>query len=666
MLQAKRLFAVLSMCLALPACALARDFPGAAMMTGTVDQYRASCKAELDKASAEIARLKAMKAPRNTMQALQAFDNAAMAINFVANVSEAAQAVAPDEAMRNAAEKCGQDAVAIQSKINLDRGVYDAIVALDLSKSDQATKYLAKQTLMDFRRAGVDRDEATRAKIAVLNDEIAKIGQEFNKNIAKGGRKASFTPAELDGMPEDYKKAHPAEADGQIVLTTSYPDYLPFMKYATSAAARERFYRAYNQRAFPENMDVLDQLIAKRYELATLLGYKSWADYATENKMIGNAQNAEDFIARISSASDKRMQADFAELLEVAKADHPGASDIQPWDSAFFSERLRATKYNFDSQSVRPYFEYKRVKDGLFGIVSKMYGVEFRSVKDAKVWDASVEVYDIYDGKKVLGRIYLDMFPRANKYSHAANFFLNQGRKGAYLPEIVLACNFPDPSKGPALMEHGDVTTFFHEFGHTVHLTFAGQPKWSGYSYQWDFIESPSQMFEEWTIAPTTLQLFAKHYQTGEVIPAELVKRLQRVQEVGKGLTVRRQMGLAALSLELHNRNPKDINSDALVKMTTEKYTPFHHVADTHLQTAFGHLEGYSAYYYTYMWSLVIAKDVLTEFQKDGMMNPAVAAKFRKTVLTPGASQPSAQLLTNFLGRPYSFDAYVNWLNKTD
>ena len=251
MLQAKRLFAALSLCLALPACALASDFPGAAIITGTVDQYSAACNADLGKASAEIARLKAMKAPRNTLQALAAFDNAVMAINFAANRSEAAQSVLPDEAMRNAAEKCGQDAVASQSKINLDRGVYDAIAALDVSKSDEATRYLVKQTLSDFRRAGVDRDEVTRAKIAALNDEIAKIGQEFNKNIAKGGRTASFTMAELDGMPEDYKKAHPAGADGQVVLTTSYPDYLPFMKYARSAAARERFLPRLQPARFP-------------------------------------------------------------------------------------------------------------------------------------------------------------------------------------------------------------------------------------------------------------------------------------------------------------------------------------------------------------------------------------------------------------------------------
>jgi thimet oligopeptidase len=642
-----------------------KDFPGAIILTGTVDQFNAACKADLDKARTEITRLKAMKAPRNTMQTLQAFDNANLDINFASDRAGLAQEVEPEEAMRNAAEKCGQDASALGTEISLDRGVYDAIVSLDVSKADAATKYLVKQTLSDFRRSGVDRDDATRARITALNDELTKITQEFNKNIAKGVRTASFTSAELDGLPADYIKSHP-EKDGKIVLNTSYPDYIPFMKYAKNSAVRERFYRAYNQRAYPENMDVLKRMMAKRYELATLLGYKNWADYATENKMIGNAKNASDFIEKITAAADSRMKVDFAELLDVAKQDNPAATAVNPWDSSFYSERLRATKYNFDSQVVRPYLEYNHVKDGLFGIVSKMYGVEVRRVKDAKVWHPTVEVYDIYDGQKNLGRIYLDMFPRENKFSHAANFFLTPGRAGTYLPEMVLVCNFPDPSKGTALMEHSDVTTFFHEFGHSVHLIFSGQPKWSGYSFQWDFIEAPSQMFEEWTITPSTLQLFAKHYQTGEPIPTEMVKRLRRAQEAGKGLGVRRQMSLAALSLGLYNGDPKNIDTDQMAQMVTEKYTPFKFVPDTHFQTAFGHLEGYSAFYYTYMWSLVIARDILTEFQKDGFMNPAVAMRYRKEVLEPGASKPAAELITKFLGRPYSFDAYKRWLDQTE
>jgi thimet oligopeptidase len=665
-----RLLAALSVSLMLSGAALAQkadaQFPGAAIVSGTVEDFNATCKKDMDYANREILRLKAMKSPRSTMQALRALDNANLALNFAANRADVTQQVNPAQGMRDAGEKCGQDVSALATTISLDRGVYDAIAELDIKNADPETQYLVKQTLTDFRRAGVDKDPETRARVKLLNDELTKIGQEFGKNIASGQRTAKFSPDELDGLPEDYKKSHPAGPDGKITLNTTYPDYQPFMKYAKSSAARERLYRVYNQRAWPENMEVLNKMVAKRHELATLLGYKNWAEYVTETKMIGNAQNASDFIARISAAADKRMKSDYAELLEVAKTQDPNATEVKPWDSAYYNEKLLNTKYKFDSQALRPYFEYNRVKEGLLGIAGKMYGVEFKPAKDAKVWHKSVEAYDVVEGSKLLGRIYFDNFPRDNKFSHAANFYVTPGRKGTYLPEMALVQNFPDPSKGPALLSQNDVTTFFHEFGHTVHLIFAGQPKWSGYSFQWDFIEAPSQMFEEWTTTASTLQLFAKHYQTGEVIPADLVKQLRRSAEVGKGLGVRRQMQLAALSLGLYDRDPKGLDTDEMVKTMTAKYTPFQYVDGTHFQTAFGHLDGYSAIYYTYMWSLVIARDLLTEFQRDGLMNQQTAMKYRRTVLEPGAAKPAAELVTKFLNRPYNFNAYEQWLNQTE
>ncbi|HUQ50535.1 MAG TPA: M3 family metallopeptidase [Terriglobales bacterium] len=670
MLFSRRLMAAVSVLLLLTSAAFAQGdapkFPGAALVGGDVKTFDAACKKDIAYARSEIVRLKAMKTPRDTAQALQALDNANLALNFASSRADITQQVQPAQDMRDTAEKCGQEVSAVATEISLDRGVYEAIAALDVTKADADTKYLVKQTLNDFRRSGVDRDEATRTRVKSLNDELTKIGQEFGKNIAAGVRTAQVAPEELDGVPEDYKKSHQPGADGKITINTTYPDYQPFMKYAKSSAARERLYRVYNQRAYPENMEVLNKMVAKRHELATLLGYKNWADYVTETKMIGSAQNASDFIAKITAAAEPRMKADYAELLGVAKTYDPAAKEVQPWDSAYYTEKLLSTKYKFDSQSLRPYFEYTKVKDGLFSIVSKLYGVEFRPVKDAKVWHSSVETYDVVEGNKVLGRIYMDNFPRANKFSHAANFYVTPGRKGTYLPEMALVQNFPDPSKGPALLEQRDVSTFFHEFGHTVHLIFAGQPKYSGYSFQWDFIEAPSQMFEEWTVTPSTLQLFAKHYQTGEVIPAELIKQLRRSDEVGKGLGVRRQMSLAALSLGLYNRAPKDLDTDAMVRSITAQYTPFKYVEGTHFQTAFGHLDGYSAIYYTYMWSLVIARDLLTEFQRDGLMNQQTAMRYRKEVLEPGAVRPAAELVTKFLNRPYNFKAYEKWLNQAE
>jgi thimet oligopeptidase len=641
-----------------------QTWQGAAELTSTPQQFDAHCTADLDTAKAKVAKLKAMKAPANTVQALQLLDDASLALSYAAARSDLAYQVHPDKAIRDIAEKCTQEVSSLATDISLDRGVYDVIAHLDTSKLSPADKYLYEQTMLQFKRSGVDKDDATRAKIKQLNDELTKIGQDFNRNVAAGQRTVEFAPSELDGLPQDYIQQHPAK-DGKVTLKTTYPDYFPFMKYAKSSAARERFYRAFNNRAYPENMAVLDKLLAKRYELAQTLGYKEWAQYIIEDKMIQSDANVANFIQKITDAADARMKKDYDALLAIYREEHPNAQTIEPWDATYLTEILKKRKYNFDSQAVRPYLEYNRVKEGLMSIASKMYGVEFRRDPNAKVWHPDVEAYDVVDHGTVLGRIYLDMSPRDNKYSHAANFGLRPGRKGTALPESVLVCNFPKSTPGqPGLMEHSDVTTFFHEFGHLVHSIFSGyNSKWSGYNYQWDFIEAPSQMFEEWTVTPSTLQLFAKHYQTGQPIPTEMVNKIRSAKDVTKGLDVRRQMSLAAISLNYYNRNPEGLDTTKVQADMVEKYTPYKYVPNTHFQTSFTHLEGYSAMYYTYMWSLVIARDLLTRFDKEGMMNTQTAMSYRHSVLEPGPSKPAAALLESFLGRPYNFEAYQRWLN---
>jgi thimet oligopeptidase len=296
-----------------------------------------------------------------------------------------------------------------------------------------------------------------------------------------------------------------------------------------------------------------------------------------------------------------------------------------------------------------------------------MFGLTYRKVDDAKVWHADVETYDVFEGETLLGRIYLDMFPRENKYKHYAQFTLTSGKQGRMLPEGVLVCNFPQPGAEPALMLHSDVETFFHEFGHLLHHVLGGHTKWAGISgvaTEWDFVEAPSQMLEEWVWTPETLQLFAKHYQTNEPIPAALVARMKAANEFGKGLDVRQQMFYASLSLQLHSRDPKTIQFDAITKELQERITPYHFVEGSHFEDSFTHLNGYSAIYYTYMWSLVIAKDMFTVFRQDGLMNPDAALRYRREVLEPGGSAPAAELVANFLRRQYNFNAFEAWLNR--
>ncbi|WP_242353407.1 MULTISPECIES: M3 family metallopeptidase [unclassified Anaeromyxobacter] len=636
-------------------------------LCGTPDEFERGCRRDMDRARAEADRLKAMPAPRAAPAALAAFDAAFGALSDAASRASLARNVHPDPRMRDAAERSEQEIDALSTELSLDRGLYDAIAALDVSGEDGATRYYLQKSLRDFRRAGVDRDEATRTRVRALREELVRIGQEFGRNIKDDVRRIELAPAELDGLPEDWRRAHPAGPEGKVVVTTDNTDYVPFMTYARSERAREALWRLYRLRGHPKNLDVLARMLSRRAELARLLGYESWAAYVTEDKMIGSDRAAAEFVEKIARAAEARMRRDFGQLLARKREDVPGAERVEPWDSAYLQERVKAEQYGFDSQSVRPYLDYARVKDGVLDVTGRLFGIAYRPVPDAPVWHAEVEAYDVVEGEKLVGRVYLDMHPRDGKYKHYAQFTLASGQAGRQLPEGVLVCNFPRPQGGaPALMEHGDVKTFFHEFGHLLHHVLGGHTRWAGQSgvaTEWDFVEAPSQMLEEWVWDPGVLAGFARHVDTGAPLPADAVRRMKAADEYGKGLMVRQQMFYAATSLELHRRDPKSLDTTALVAELQERYTPFRHVDGTYFHESFGHLDGYSAVYYTYMWSLVIAKDLFGPFREKGLMDPEPARRYRRAILEPGGSKPAAELVKDFLGRPHAFDAYEQWLN---
>jgi thimet oligopeptidase len=641
--------------------------PNAArLITCPPDEFRRASEEALAAARSGIERLKALPSPRTPREVLEIFDEATAALSDASARASVARHSHPDAAMRQAAEESEQAVEKLSTEISLDRGVYDVIASIDVSQEDEATRKWVEKLLRDFRRAGVDRDEATRTRVKELQEELVRIGQEFDRNIREDVRTVELPPAGLIGLPADYVRSHMPGPDGKVRITTDYPDLVPFMTYAKDASAREKLWRANRSRAFPKNTEVLQRLLERRHELATLLGYANWAAYATEDKMIRSDRNAADFIEKIAAASAERSRRDYQVLLERKRQEDPGATRVDPWDQAYLEDRVKAEQYNFDSQSVRPYFEYTRVKQGVLEITSRLFGVRYQRVADAPVWHPDVETYDVFQGEGHVGRFYLDMHPRADKYKHAAQFTLVTGKKGHRLPEAVLMCNFPKPGEQPALMQHSDVETFFHEFGHLLHHLFGGHTPWAGLSgvrTEWDFVEAPSQMLEEWAREVETLQTFAKHHQLGDPLPAHVIQRMKRADNFGKGLWVRQQMFYAALSLELYRRDPKGLDPLSVVRDLQGKYTPFPYVEGTYFHLSFGHLDGYSAIYYTYMWSLVIAKDLFTVFQDKGLLNPDPAQAYRRAVLEPGGSKDAAVLVKDFLGRDYDFRAYEQWLN---
>ncbi|MDP2272574.1 MAG: M3 family metallopeptidase [Archangium sp.] len=633
------------------------------LLAGSATDFTATCDSTLTRAKAMVAELKALP-PGSDAKVVALYDEVTTAMSNMGARSGLAKEVHPDEKFREACEKCEQQLEAFNVELSLDRGLYDALSKVETKSLDPVGAFWLFKTLREFRRSGVDRDEATRNQVKALSEELVKIGQNFGRNIRDDVRSVKLDPRELEGLPADWLAAHAPGPDGKVTVTTNTPDYLPVMIYAKSGKAREALWTAYRMRAFPQNVEVLKSLLTKRHELATLLGYKTWAAYITETKMVKSAEAANEFIERGRNATLSRAQADMAMLLERKKKDFPGATSVDPWEHQYFEDRVKQESYGLDSQALRTYFEYGNVKKGVMDITSTLFGIRYVKVTDNQVWHPDVETFDIFEGEQLLGRIHLDMHPREGKYKHAAAFGLTVGRLGKELPEATLVCNFP---KEGELMQHSEVETYFHEFGHLLHEIFAGRQPYAGVSgirTEWDFVEVPSMLLQEWPLDPGALKTFAKHHKTNEPIPDTLVAQLKRAKEFGVGADTRRQFFLSAVSLAFHDRAP-GFDSTVVLKEVQEKFLPFRRewMEGTHFELGFGHLDGYSAIYYTYQWSTVIAKDLLTQFKAKGMLNSEVATQYRKKVLEPGGSQEAGALVADFLGRPYSFEAFQAWLD---
>jgi thimet oligopeptidase len=575
--------------------------------------------------------------------------------------------VHPDEAIRDAARECEQEVARFYSDLALDREMYDALAAVDVAAGDAATRRFHSHTLRDYRRAGVDRPPEVRARLKQIDDELTRLGQQFSKNIAEDVRWIEVTdPARLAGLPPDFIAAHAPDARGTIRITTDYPDYNPFMSYAADDQLRRELYIKFRSRGDQHNETVLRDILKLRAEKARLLGFANWADYITADKMIGSGERAGEFIAKVWKLAAPRAERDYTELLRTLRAVDPAASEVADWQKVWLENRVKKERYEVDASMVREYFPYQRVLGGLLEITSEIFDIQYSPVQDVEAWHASVLVYDVVRRGDKLGRIYLDMHPREGKYKHAAQFPLRDGVRGIQLPEGVLVCNFPDPrAGGEALMEHDDVVTMFHEFGHLMHHVLGGHQPWisqSGVATEWDFVEAPSQMFEEWAWSYETLARFARHHATGEVIPSELVDKMRRADKFGLGTATVQQIFYAAISLGFHRTDPDALDQLAEVQRLQAHYTPFRYVPGTKFHASFGHLVGYSAMYYTYQWSLVIAKDLLTPFERAGLMAKAVTFAYRDTILVPGGSRDAADLVRDFLGRSYDFAAYEQYL----
>jgi thimet oligopeptidase len=641
----------------------------------TVEGVKKVCDDHLAAAATLVARIKALKgapAAELTYDAtLGRFDRAVLETLEAGQVPYLMAVAHPDMAVREAAKLCEPKTEKLTTGLYLDAdlaAVLQAYAAKGEALQGEQKKLLT-EVLRDFRRNGLTLSPDKQQILRHLNEEITKLGQEFEANIAASGGKIEIRAQQMAGLPKDYVDKHKPGKNGKIEITTDYPDYFPFVTYALDRRAALDLYVAFTNRGGEENVRILERLLRSRREKANLLGYATWADYAIEPRMAKTAKTVRDFLDQVRDAVKEPAKAEMAELMRVHTTMGGKRDDkLPPSDRYFLMDRVKAEKFKLDTKALQAYFPVGAVTQGLLGLASRMYGLTFQPVK-VSVWDPSVTAYDVLGPDKALmGRVYLDLFAREGKYKHAAMFPVRTPARlpdGRYLkPIAALECNFPTPGGAtPALMSHEEVVTFFHEFGHVLHhlLTRSNLATYAGSNTVRDFVEAPSQMFEEWAWSKEVLDGFAKHYQTGAPLPDELFKALLAARGFGRALDTQRQLFLAILDQELYTREP-GFDSTRVVEQVQDATDSFPYVKGTHFQSSFGHLVSYDAGYYSYQWALSLSRDVLTRFKKEGLLNPATAAAWRDEVLSKGGGADERSMVQAFLGRPPSNEAYFAYL----
>jgi thimet oligopeptidase len=649
----------------------------------TAEVAREWTENHLSESRSQVRQLLAVTAPRTVENTLVPFDRAQWHLRMAGSQTGVMFMVHPAAPVRDAAQELAQAISAEGVALSLNRDVYQALAAVDVGSEDAATRYYMERTLLGYKLAGVDRDDATRDKVRELADRMTELSMTFSRTVQDDVRRITVDdPNDLRGLPEDYLVRHGIRgvdgtltADAPVVLTTDPPDMSPVMNYAVSAALRRRMYLAYNDRGYPANKQVLHDLLSLRQEMAELLGFRSWADLATVDQMMGSAANMRSFLKEVEAAARDTAKHEFAELEAFVGVHNREALPLTLSDARFWEEQYRRERYDFDSQSVRPYFPYEQVEAGILATAGKLFGVRFEYATDAPVWDSSVKAFNVVDAlgsDGVVGKIYLDMHPREGKSKWFSECSLVGGVIGRQIPEASLVCNFPQPTADdPALMQYSDVVTYFHEFGHLMHEVLGGRQRWAGQSgiaTEGDFVEVPSQMLEEFFEDADLLRTFAKHYQTGEPIPVETVARMTRASAHGRALSTLTQVMYATYSMETHDRRAEELDLDNLLREGYDRFSSYEFVDENRMYAAFTHLVGYTSNYYTYLYDKVMALEFFAEFAKSGektSLGGETAMRYRRQVLEPGGTRPARELVQAFLGRDVSMNALRHWIGQS-
>lgn len=642
----------------------------------TPESIASACQAAMDECDRIVAEVVAVPAAERTLaNTLLPLEAAGDAVAGASGAYAFMAYVAADNALRGAAREWDEKLDKYMVGLSFREDLYEAIKEFAATPEAQSLtgedlRWLEFE-LRDYRRNGFDLPREQRERVRALMDQLVELDVQFRKNIDEYEDSIVVTREQLAGLPEAWiENLTKVEEDGvtKYRVSLDYPEIQPFMANSPDAALRRELFEKDQRKGGARNVEVLEEAIKLRHEVALLLGYDSWAAYRTETRMAKTRETVSTFLADLREKVALKARADM-ELMKNLARERTGNDQVNIWDWRYWHNELLKSEYAVDDFEVAKYFPLDAVTEGLFNVYQRLLSVKFTEAPDAPRWHPDVLAYDISeaDGGEPFARFYMDLFPRPNKYGHAAAFTLRRGRAmpdGSYQkPVSSIVANFTKPSSTqPSLLRHVEVVTYFHEFGHIMHqtLTRARRGRFSGTATERDFVEAPSQMLEHWCWEPAVLASFSRHFETGEPMPASLVESMVAAKNLNSGVMALRQLFFGSLDMAYHSPG-FDGDSTATVRDLHE-ITGFPYTPGTHFQSGFGHLFGYDAGYYGYMWSHVFGDDMYTRFEETSPLDPETGMHYRKTILERGGTVDGDQLVRDFLGREPNNAAFLRGL----
>lgn len=588
-----------------------------------------------------------------------------------------------NDEMQSIAERIMPQLTAHSNNINLNEDLFARIKSVYESEEKaslkQEEKMLLQNTYDGFIRSGANLSEKQKERFRELSSELSILTLKFSQNNLKetNNYELPLTLEQLEGLPESALEAYAQTAKEKekenYIVTLEAPSYLPFMKYCKNRKLREQLYRAYNTQCTKDNeynnLKIVKKLVNLRLERAQLLGFKTVADYVLTRRMAANSDNVYQLLNQLLEAYTPTAQEEVAEVQALAKKLEGEDFQLMPWDWAYYSRILKEKKFNLDEEALRPYFELNQVIEGVFGLATRLYDITFHENKEIPVYHPDVKAYEVYDkDKSFLAVLYTDFHPRAGKRSGAwMTSYKEQwiDTSGNSRPHVSVTMNFTKPSaEKPALLTFSEVNTFLHEFGHALHGIFANTTyqSMSGTNVYWDFVELPSQFMENFAIEKEFLNTFARHYQTGETIPSELIQSLVDASNFNVAYACLRQLSFGLLDMAWYTRTtPFDGDVRAYEKTAWQKAQILPEIEDTCMTVQFSHIMagGYSAGYYSYKWAEVLDADAFSLFKEKGIFNKETANSFRENVLSQGGTEHPMVLYKNFRGKEPEINALL-------